>query len=173
MSQMAQPQLIGKESVFGRQLFHLGVRDISGLPPHLNLPSQHFALLLAWDARGVPNETIRGLARWLMDEGLAYLCAWGPDCKRVRHQFDLEDVGKKQVDADESFVVTTWHDDEPLDEVLWEFLYCTLPADDYIETCGSGLAMSVGNEEWAREIVEALSDPASFSNRVLKDEPDK
>ena len=169
-SHMPQPQLVGKESIFGRQLFHLRVESVADLPPRLSLPSRHFALLLAWDAQRVTDETIRQLARWLMNEGLAYLCAWGPDCERVHDQFDLAFVGEKQVEADESFIVTTWHDDEPLREALWEFLYCTLPADDYLESCNSGLVISVGNDEWSRLIVAALSDPAAFSDEVLEDE---
>lgn len=168
---MAQPQFIGKDSVSGRQLFHLGVRDIADLPPHLNLPSKHFVLLLVWNAQGVSSQLISDLASRLADEGLAYLCAWGSDCERVHDVFDETFVERDLNAPVETLVMTTWHDNEDLREALWFFLTCTLPDDSLADKCDTGLVISMGNDEWEREIVTALSDPRSFNKRVLNDEP--
>jgi hypothetical protein len=52
------------------------------------LPGARFVLFLAWDARGVPDETIFTLAQRLVRAGLSYIVAWGPDCERVHDVFD-------------------------------------------------------------------------------------
>jgi hypothetical protein len=169
---MPKPLPLGSDSIFGRHLFHLGVQDLGDLPSSLSLPSKHFALLLAWDARGVPDQVIREFAQQLIDEGLRYLCAWGPECERVHDLFD-QAVVEKDLDASgKSCVMTTWHDKEPLREALWYFLCCTCPDEAYANTCNTGLAISVRNDGWDREIVTALADPQSFNQGILKENCD-
>ena len=105
---MTQLRPLSVDTIFGRQLFHLSVRDIADLPPHLNLPSRHFALLLAWDAKEFSSKLISNLASRLADEGLAYLCTWGSDCERVHDVFD-ETLVERDIDAGvKSLVMTTW-----------------------------------------------------------------
>ena len=59
---------------------HHSVRSISG----------NFCLFLANDATAIPDEDVRKAAALLLQEGIAYLCVWGPDCERVHDLFDLE-----------------------------------------------------------------------------------
>lgn len=67
-----------------------GVASVEQIPAALESLSKHFVLFLAADATSLDDATLRRLARVLLSRGLAYLCAWGPDCSRVHDQFDLE-----------------------------------------------------------------------------------
>ena len=58
---------------------------------------------------------------WLVRTGCLYMMAWGPNCSSWDEsvdwsnivEFDFEDI------PDDRFVMTTWHEHEPLDEVFW------------------------------------------------------
>jgi len=138
------------------------LRAIDDFPKGLQLPSPHFALFLAWDARGVPGPTVVELAAIVLDRGLAYLCAWGPDCERVHDLFDEVGSRRDPGATEETVIMTTWHEDESLDESLWYFLNCALPAEAYLNSCKSWLAVCVGNDEWARTIEMRLANPENL-----------
>lgn len=61
------------------------------------------------------------VSEWLVWSGCLYMCAWGLDCSSwddsVDHAngsaFDFGEI------PDEAFVMTTWHENEPLREALW------------------------------------------------------
>jgi hypothetical protein len=63
---------------------------------------------------------------WLVRSGCLYMMAWGPDCSSWDDsvewsnimEFDPEDI------PEDRFVMTTWHEDEPLDEVFWFAGFC-------------------------------------------------
>ena len=63
---------------------------------------------------------------WIVESGCLYMMAWGIDCSSWDdsvdyanlRQFDYEDI------PDEDFVMTTWHDDEPISEVFFHCLMC-------------------------------------------------
>ena len=60
-------------------------------------------------------------SRWLVSSGCRYMLAWGNDCSAWAdavdeanlERFDYGDI------PDEETVITTWHDDEDLEEVFW------------------------------------------------------
>lgn len=66
------------------------------------------------------------VSRWIVESGCLYMMAWGRDCgswdDSVDHanlaQFDYGDV------PDDAFVMTTWHDTEPLHEVFFHARMC-------------------------------------------------
>jgi hypothetical protein len=45
--------------------------------------------------------------------------------------------------------MTTWHDDEPLEEVLWFFQMLALPTEASIVGNLDRFAVAVGNPKWA------------------------
>ena len=63
--------------------------------------------------------------------------------------------------------MTTWHDNEPLEEALWFFLFSTWPDRFYEDSTLAALAVSVGNTEWSSLIQSALNDPREFNRRIL------
>lgn len=77
------------------------------------------------------------VASWLVESGCLYFLAWGIDCEAwhdtvdwtVLEVFDFGDI------PDERFIMTTWHDKEPLSEALWFAGHCASHPDiDLVET---------------------------------------
>ncbi|HEY3129834.1 MAG TPA: hypothetical protein VGL91_10270 [Acidobacteriota bacterium] len=163
---MSDLKKLSETSPFGRELFALAIPRMQDFPEILVLPSPHFALFLAGDARKVPADVILNLAHSLINQGLAYCCFWGPDCKRMHDLFDHA-VFEHEPDATEySIVKTTWHEYESLDEALRFFISCTVAAEKYAGTCLSALAVAVGAKEWSAQIEERLADPMRLSKKT-------
>jgi hypothetical protein len=61
------------------------------------------------------------ISDWLVKTGCLYMMAWGIKCSSWDdsvdianlEQFDYSDI------PEDKFVMTTWHEDEPLNEVFW------------------------------------------------------
>lgn len=156
------------DNVSGRELFVLSYMTPDDVLKEVQLPSNRYVCLLAWDATGASVETIELLARHLIADGCVYICAWGADCKRVHDIFDETDMALR-LDAD-AIVMSTWHDDEPLSEAIWFALNCAWPDEAYEDDCKAVVGISIGNSNWTTEMIEAFRDPRAFSERVLASE---
>jgi hypothetical protein len=133
-------------------------------------PSAQTVLLIVADSREVPVEVIACAAERLLAAGLIYVCVWGPDCERVHDIFDEVHIGDGTV-APEIEWMSTWHDDEPLEEAIWFFSNGASPPDGEMDGV-SYLAVTIGNDAWADTVERALSDRDAFVARMLSDEPD-
>ena len=68
---------------------------------------------------------------WLVGSGCLYMMAWGPGCRSWDDSvdwanltaFDFADI------PDDRFVMTTWHENEPLEEVFWFAGFCAFHGD--------------------------------------------
>jgi len=61
------------------------------------------------------------VSRWLVDSGCLYMMAWGKECLLWHHSVDyahLDDWDNGEIPASR-FVMTTWHENEPLEDVFW------------------------------------------------------
>jgi hypothetical protein len=135
------------------------IADVDEWPDELDGPQPHFVVLLAMDATSVDAERVAALAAKLMNQGMVYLCAWGPGCERVH---DIVDgVRGRRVETDEAFLVTTWHAEEDLDDALWDAVYA-VPTDDYIDTCRAVLAIVVDGADWSERVEAAFTDFEAF-----------
>ncbi|PDH65264.1 MAG: hypothetical protein CNE89_12075 [Sphingomonadaceae bacterium MED-G03] len=84
----------------------------------------HRAILIA--ERPVSQAWRDEVAAWLVQVGCLYFIAWGTDCEAwhdavdwvVLQRFDFGEI------PDDKFVMTTWHDEEPLSEALWFAGHC-------------------------------------------------
>lgn len=68
------------------------------------------------------------ISKWLVASGCLYMMAWGPECSSWDDSVDmanLEGFNFGEI-PDESFVMTTWHDSEPLEEVFWFARYSAI-----------------------------------------------
>jgi|SRR5580704_5704013 hypothetical protein len=135
------------------------VEKIEQLTRRLEQSEKCFTLLLAWDVPTVDQTQLRGIMQPLVDRGLVYFCGWGQGCQAVHDAVDMCDIERENHGAKpELFIMTTWHDDESLDEAVWFFKELALPD----ETQGVGtfdrFAVAVGNPEWADTITRALSE---------------
>ena len=93
------------------------------------------------------------------------MCVWGPNCERVHDIFDEVHVGDGTTEPSFTFM-STWHDDEPLEEAVWFFLQSAFPPDGEIAST-SYLAITVGNPDWAATVDQALSNLAAFKAKML------
>jgi hypothetical protein len=63
---------------------------------------------------------------WIVAYGCRYMMAWGPDCASWDDSVDWSALEAHDFDIpDDRHVMTTWHDDEPLEEA---FFYCEFNA---------------------------------------------
>lgn len=61
------------------------------------------------------------VSKWLVQSGCVYMMAWGKDCNLWDDSVDWANIEQFQYNEipDESFVMTTWHEDETLKDVFW------------------------------------------------------
>lgn len=61
------------------------------------------------------------VSEWLVRSGCLYMMAWGKECSSWDDSVDWANHTVTGLDdvPDDQFVMTTWHDDEPLVETLW------------------------------------------------------
>ena len=76
---------------------------------------------VAVDTRQVADERLETFARDLLEQGCVHMCSWGPDASRIHDMFDwlaveAELAGRPYV---EDVLMTTWHERDSLDDVLW------------------------------------------------------
>lgn len=89
----------------------------TALPPLDNTPSM---VILVSDAE-CGDMWRWEVARWLVAGGCRYLLAWGNDCETWHDAVD--DASDEALDYEdplpEQQLISTWHEDEDLDEVFW------------------------------------------------------
>lgn len=160
----------GFDTFMNRRLFSVVLESACDLPPRIDMPSGNFACLIAWDARGASVETVSSVVEPLLRAGASYFVCWGPDCERVHDIIDelTYSMGSDIGLPDESCIMTTWHDSEPLREALWFFLVNSFPDGHYLESTRAALAVSIGSREWAKEVAGALDNPHEFVGRGAK-----
>jgi len=73
-------------------------------------------------------------SRWLVESGCLYMLAWGVDCSRWNDSVDLANLEAFDFGdiPDEAFVMTTWHQDEPLSDVFEFAKRFALPASENV-----------------------------------------
>jgi hypothetical protein len=133
----------------GRRYCIGSIASIEQLPSIIRSAPRHFLLFLAVDATDIQNEELGTVAKALLQAGMVYLCAWGPDCERVHDLFDEE---RDPDEVDNRIVMTTWHSKESLFDALSFFVNRAFPADGFQADSFSWIAISVGNKEWESEI---------------------
>lgn len=147
------PRLLGYHSPSRRKLL-LVTLDELGTPFALPAIEGHFTCLLALDI-AVPldaNELGRFCSR-LLQLGCAYLCTWGSDCERVHDIMDEQVIGSDPPRTYLGCVMTTWHTNDTLKDVLRYFLDCAQPDEEYApHGCKVGLIVSLGSSKWNRAI---------------------
>jgi len=163
---MTELESFGQDLVSDRSLYLLELDASADLPPILSFHGRHFVCLLAWDATRVEDSVVADLARRLLEAGGAYFCVFGRDCERVH---DIIDQVAVPLSPKDSVVMTTWHGDESLGEALFYFLRVTWPDERYEATTRAGIAIVVGQPDWAAEVRKAFQDPDEFTSRACEE----
>jgi hypothetical protein len=167
---MPDPELKAYDEVSERKLYLLSLDRPEDVPERIALSSSRFVCLIAWDATQSSVDDIARVARKLLDSGAVYISAWGSGCERVHEIFDEVIVESGLGEDDDTVVMTTWHDDEPLAEAVWFVLRTAWPADGYEDGCDATLGLSIGSPASAAEMRSAFSDSAAFTAKILESE---
>ena len=86
--------------------------DISALNPFRAVVIVEENVSLEWQIQ---------ISNWLVSSGCLYMMAWGLNCITWDDSVDianLEQFNHGEI-PDDKFVITTWHENEPLKEVFW------------------------------------------------------
>ncbi|MBI2336374.1 MAG: hypothetical protein HYU97_06395 [Deltaproteobacteria bacterium] len=135
----------------------LSLSSLEDLPERLKLASPHFACLLACDAQELEDTQINELADFLLQQGLAYLGVWGPECERVRDLFAVKVSELEIAEGVEFPLLTHCHKEKELEEVLGSFVQSAKPDDAYVKTCQSLLIVCVNKPEWETTFKQTLA----------------
>lgn len=108
---------------------YIQIKQNDTLPDILELKLYKCVVVIEDD---VPLNRQNEISDWLVSSGCMYMMAWGRNCSSWDDsvddsnlaQFDFQDI------PDESLVITTWHDKEPLSEVF-EFAKHTAHHENY------------------------------------------
>jgi hypothetical protein len=71
----------------------------------------------------------RGLVSdWLVRSGCRYFMAWGRKCREWHDSVDEANLQRFDDGefSDDDLVMTTWHEDEPVEEVFWFSQFCAM-----------------------------------------------
>lgn len=94
------------------------------LPPGCGLPrigsSGPFKAVLVLE-QTVADDWQNRVSEWLVRSGCLYMMAWGVECSSWDDSVDWAKLAVNGYDdiPDDRFVMTTWHDNEPLAETFW------------------------------------------------------
>lgn len=117
----------------------------------LQTPDGYFSVLLAVDANDMDTETIASAVRQLLTKGMVVLCVWGKDCERVHDIADEVIIGERFYVGTERVILTTWHNDESLEETA-QFAKKIEPAEGYLAEFKGVVGISIGPAEQAKRI---------------------
>ena len=70
--------------------------------------------------QAVSDEWQTHVSQWLVESGCLYAMVWGQDCGTWDDAIDWADIERFDFEEapDDKFVMTTWHEDEALEEVF-------------------------------------------------------
>ncbi len=137
-------------------------------PTTLGLPAKRFRLFVAANVKDTSTDVLSDFASAALSNGMVYFCAWGRDCERFH---DIVDEVVVEDDLDErrfsgptasDVVMTTWHEDENLEEALDFFVTCAVPTDGFAADSDFRLVICVEAAEWTQRAKRFLRS-ASFS----------
>nr|WP_010546126.1 hypothetical protein [Sphingomonas elodea] len=112
--------------------------------------------------RRVAPEWRNNIATWLAASRCLYFIAWGTDCEAWHDSIDCANLEKFDYGEipDERFILTTWHDNEPLSEALWFAGQCASHPDVSIK--GTVLLHLAENQQEKR-ILQAFEQAQATS----------
>jgi hypothetical protein len=108
-------------------------------------------------AEVVSENWLNSIAEWIVKSGCLYVVAWGVDCEKWHDSVDwaVLEVFKNGDIPDDRFVMTTWHNNEPLSEALWFVGQCAFHPDvELTET----VILHIAVEERASQMQQTYRD---------------
>jgi hypothetical protein len=136
------------------------VRECDSLawPSDFQIQSKRFRLFVAADVVGTKTETIFEFAQNALKAGMVYFCAWGPGCEKLHDIVDEQIVANELAESgsvgpsEADTVMTTWHQDESLEEALNFFVTCAHPTSGFVQDSETWVAICVNGPEWTQTV---------------------
>ena len=137
-------------------------------PATLEVPSKRFRLLVAADVNRASTQAISDFALSALKRGMVYFCAWGQGCEGFHDIVDEIVVGNGATDQGVSgpsgsdVVMTTWHDDETLEDALEFLTTSAVPTDGFAPDSDFRLVICVASQQWAAQAQKFLDSVKFF-----------
>ena len=163
---MTDIRLIGETS--DRRLYLAQLARLEDWPTQVEEPARPFVVFTAFDATSLTDDELISFARLLLEQGCVYACSGGAR-RRARARrllITLRSPPSEQASpyvAEDDVVMTTWHDDESLDDALWFAVFSAYPA--YGELTG---VLAISGQTWAGEIESRFGDAEQWNERLLE-----
>ena len=152
-----------------REVFLAELDELSTWPAPEQSPINWFSAFVALDARGISDAELHEFGRRCVASQCVFVCAWGPGCDRVHDAFDEAFVDAEQAGENPPFLMSTWHDNESLDDALW-FALSTATAIHIDDPASAPLVAITSSSHTAAAIREKASDLEAFYASVEADE---
>ncbi len=113
-----------------------------------------------------PTDWRTEVNRWLLKNGCRYVMAWGPDCEAWHDNVDgvnLECHPFGDI-PDDRFVMTTWHDNDTLEKLLWYGQFCGNLSYDGVEL-NDTILLDVGSVDRRSEMLTLWEQSQSLHDR--------
>ena len=151
----------------GQELLYVHLPPQSPLPA-LN-PERCKVVLLARQPADLQWEKV--VAEWVLEQQCFYFMAWGVDCSGWEWLVDfafIKSLGENPL-TDENLILTTSHNGESLQEVLW---YCEICAAHPIWPLHRTLILDIGGRDEREEVLavwqRALEDECDVPDAPVK-----
>jgi hypothetical protein len=100
------------------------------------------------------KDWLEKISRWLANSTCLYAMTWGKQCEQMHDQIDLANLEAyefKEIPEDK-FMMTTWHEKEPLSEVFWYSKNCAFhPSVDLPQVLLLHISMTDRQEHFLSE----------------------
>jgi hypothetical protein len=136
---------------FRRDIILAQAQSLDQLATDLRVASEHFVLGLAANTSAIAGPGLVDAAGRLIRRGASYVCCWGPGSSRLHDCFDEADVESNGSITDDRAVMTSWHDEETLEEMIEFALLYAVPSSVYLGHTRAVVIAAVANKAWARE----------------------
>jgi hypothetical protein len=136
---------------------------------------RYFRLVVFLDKSQILNEdNLVAFINSSLDAGARSVLCGGSAGEHVHDVFDgviveRGEVNKKLYDPEKGhFIPTTWHDDEPVDEVLWQASSCAWGHDDFESFSPTIIVAVLARDPRVNEIRRLAEDFSGRMNAVVE-----
>lgn len=159
-------ELVGRSSNLDRRALWLAtIADLRAWPSTIPV-SRPFVAFTALDTRAASPSLLGAFAVALLEQGCEYACCWGDDCSRLHDIFDEVAVQREiegpPIDTIDDVVMTTWHENDSLDEALWFAINCAFLAHHDLTA-----VVCIAAPRYATAIRARLEDPDQLNEDVV------
>ena len=130
--------------------------DIAGLAP--------FKAVVALEA-DYSSDWQNEVSDWLVKSGCRYMLAWGPNCSSWDDSVDWADIEARNYEDDDSkFVMTTWHENQTLEDVFWQAQFTANFSYDDVEL-RNAVIVHISDTDRSAELLALFDQSKTLAER--------